>query len=263
MRFLDRYVGKIIIIALFCFQSVDFLLPGRRKNTLSKGKINNILIQKYFGIGSIINAIPLINELKRGFPGAKIIFMTFSGHKELFDITKIADEAIYINPSSLATFTNDTLKALGKLFRTKIDVSIDLEFFSKSSTLMSSLSGSPLRVGLFAHFHARSLLLTHPVGFNHYKHISRIYLAMTKPLGLEISEESYDLTLPSLYKEHCRDLETLIEGLCRHKIIVINVNASTLCNSRKWPMDNFIELIDWMVGKYNNFTYVFIGSENE
>ncbi|HUU41094.1 MAG TPA: glycosyltransferase family 9 protein, partial [Desulfatiglandales bacterium] len=263
MRFLDRYAGKFIISVLVIINFIlGFFSLKRRKNPYPE-KVETILISKYFGLGSIMNSFPLLNVLKNHFIHPYMIFITFERNREIFDITGIVDEVITIRNYSFIRFVLDSLKAILRLNRIGIDISIDLEFFSKFSMIMSYFSGAHVRVGFFSYFNNRSALLTHSAAFNHYKHISRAYLSMGEKIGLKVPESGYSISLPKQDGQVIKELNEIIENYTHLPIVTINPNASTLCEMRKWPDDRYVELLDRLMEKYPEYLYVLIGSKAE
>lgn len=263
MRFLDRYVGKLLISILVVFDFFAGLIQLNSKKKLVLKRSNTILVSKFFGFGSIMNALPLLEVLKNHFNDSRIIFMTFNDNREFFEIADAANTIITIRNDSFCYFFFDSLKACIKLQRMGIDISIDLEFFSKFSMIMSYFSGAKARVGFFSYFNIRSALLTHPAVFNHYKHISRAYLSMAEAIGLKVPESEYSISLPKQGERIRSELQNIIGNSDQLPIITINTNASRLCEMRKWPAENYVELIERLMGKYTEYLYVLIGSKSE
>ena len=263
MRFLDRYGGKIVIFLLVLWDFVSRLVRPRR-NPRDPADVRVIVVEKFFGIGSIVNAVPLLGRLKEHYPNARIIFVTFSSHKNFFDVVKLADETLYINPANVLGFIIDNFAVLWALRRKKADICVDLEFFSKYSMIFSFLTGAKIRAGFFSYFNVRSALLTHPTAFNHYKHISRAYLAMYEALsGDRIDGEQHEITLPSFLGSHSERLKELLGGDNGKPYIAVNVNASALCTFRRWPTARFVQLLDALRKRQPDTQFVFIGAPGE
>ena len=68
----------------------------------------------------------------------------------------------------------------------KPDVTIDLEFFSKFSTMMTYLTGARWRVGFYINEFWRHPLINVPVYFNYTKHIIDIYCFCAKAIGIDL-----------------------------------------------------------------------------
>src|SRR3989338_2058362 len=99
MRIIDDYLGMWICMLLGLAIRIKCLfLP--RKTDIAPDKVRTILCQKYIGMGSTINAIPLIKGLREQYPNAKIIFMTTSSGGAAVSLCKMADEVLLVSLDS-------------------------------------------------------------------------------------------------------------------------------------------------------------------
>ena len=78
---IDRIIIKPIAYILNLFVRLAGKL-FRIDHTLNK-EFNTLAISKYKGMGSIIQATPLIQSLRKNYPEAKIIFITTQANEEL------------------------------------------------------------------------------------------------------------------------------------------------------------------------------------
>lgn len=260
MRIIDRYVGQILFLLLI---PIVWVLDKVRTKPDSPDDVRIVLVQKFLGIGSIINLIPSIRLIRKQFPNAKIIFLTFTQQKEICSITNIADEIITIDPSTPIRFILTNLKTILKLWTMGVDICLNFEFFANYPMLTSCLSGARQRAGFFSLFSLRSVLLTHPANFNHFHHISRNFMAIVEAVGAKVENEAKDLELPSFAHEYRDQLEALIGPIDGPPIIVINPNTSVLCEYRAWAQQRFAEFVKRLFKKWPHFRYVFIGSASE
>jgi len=259
MRFIDEEIGTVICVVLGAFLRLKYLfLPAGRKT--DPKDVKKILCQKYFGMGSILNSLPLIKALRRKYPNAKIIFMTLETQREVVELCRISDEVITVRIDSLPLFIGDTLKVLRYLIGQKIDISIDLEFFSKFTLIVSFLTSARVRVGLHQKRIRPQGILTHAVFYNPYKHLSRIYFAYASALGVEYDSGYFQALLPPAdggIKERLVHRLRLDPG---KKAVIINTNSSELFKFRSWPAEYFAELISSLLDKYPDRQYVLIGN---
>lgn len=259
MKFIDRYVGALLLAILRLVMPVFDLLHANRRN----GEVRTIIVQKYLGIGSIINAIPLIETLRRMHPQAAIWFVTLPEQRAIIELSGLADRVLVVDNSSVPRFILSAFGVAAALWRGRVQISIDLEFFSRFSMIMACVSGAPTRVGFFSFYNVRSPLLTHPVPFNHYCHISRIFLAHAEALGAPIEAPPTALRLPSM-RERCQaELAELLAGREGRRLVVVNVNASKLCLLRTWPAANFVRLIQLLEGRFPDIDVALIGTKAE
>lgn len=233
------------------------------KTSANPKEVKNILLQKYFGMGSILNILPLVKGLRKQYPKAKITLLTLESNREVALFCKIADEVIIIRVDFINRFVMDVFRSVTYFLRNSIDISIDLEFFSKFSMLVSVFSMAHIRVGLYQKKIRPEGIMTHNIYYNHYKHLSKIYFAFAYALGIKFEAEYFSSLLPT-FKKCDRDSLKRKLGLNKNApIITINVNASDLFVFRRWPDTHFVEIIQLLIQKYPNYSYVLIGGEKD
>lgn len=263
MRKVDGMVGTPLVYALYLVSALKRakIWGARKPRDIRQAKV--VLVQKFFGLGSILNALPMLTEIRHNMPQARLLFVTMDRNEQLLRIADLVDVIIPIRADCLSWFIADTLRAIWTIYRTGVDVCFDLEFFSNYSMIMSVLSRARVRVGFFSFHNPRSFLLTHSAPLNHYKHISRIFLAQLEAAGLKVRDYDQQVALPTLPADLDGDLASLLGGDTQSPIITINPNASPLCYLRRWPRRNFAELIARLASKYPHFRYVLIGHASE
>jgi len=260
MKRLDHYVGLPICFCLSVFERMVSLLPFKRRGGV---RVRTIVVSKYFGLGSMILATPMLRAVRHKFPQARIVFLTFSGNEELLGMVKEIDEVVTLRTSSPARFAGDLLRALGRLRRLNIDIFFDLEFFSKFSTIVTYLSGARSRVGYYVRHMWRGSLLTHQVHYNTYKHITEVFLAQAGEAGADIGDTRIsDLRGPLAAAMASAPLQ--IPGFgASERIVCVNVNASDLCLERRWPARNFAALLAALARDYPAVKFALIGVAGE
>ena len=83
MKAIDHRVGLVICVLLDVIERVLRLVRGRTRKI---GEVSNILVTKYFGMGSILLATPMMEALRRQFPKAKITLFTFERNRPLGEL---------------------------------------------------------------------------------------------------------------------------------------------------------------------------------
>lgn len=262
MRNIDDTFGAVICEFLQCIIKIKHLFVSSRTEADPR-EIKTILCQKYFGMGTILHAIPLIKGLKNHYPNAKIIFMTLEEQQDVVKACNLADEILIIRLNTIFTFTKDVITNLFYLLRRNVDISIDLEFFSKFSMIISFLSGANIRVGLYQKKIRPGGIMTHNIYYNHYKHITDIYFAFNTVLGISYDKKYFESSLPSLKNLHEKKLREKFGLNDLAPIILINVNASDLFKFRCWPAENFVEIIQLFLINYPKYYYVLVGGKHD
>ncbi len=136
-------------------------------------------------MGSIILSFPAVREFKKQYPGCRIYFMTFKENKTTCELLGVVDNQniLTVDNSSMISIILSSLKNIIILRKEKLDVIVDMEFFSRATAIMSFLIGSLYRVG-FCNPHTEGLyrgnFLTHPVVYNCYKHTSKTFFKIVE-----------------------------------------------------------------------------------
>lgn len=262
IRRIDNSIGVLLCTFLGMLSLLkNFLIPSNKE--LEKKDVQTILCQKYFGMGSILLAIPLLKGLRENYPNAKIIFLTLEENKKVIELCSLADEVLVVRIDSLWVFTKDAIKNVAYLISKKIDVSIDLEFFAKFTMLVSFISMARIRVGFYLRNIRPKGMVTHKIPFNPYKHLMEIYFSFGTDLGIERKRMYFSSPLPTLKDLYGNILLEKFDLDVRDKFIIINVNSSHLFKFRCWPSYYFVELIQLLIDKYPEYCFIMIGSKNE
>jgi len=214
-----------------------------------------IAVCKYKGLGSIIQATPLLQTLRKQYPEARIVFISTRANKALLQKIDCIDECIFLDDSGFTKLLLSYPRFILKLIALRIGVFIDLEIYSNFSSLTTTLSLARNRLGFYLRAsHYRMGIYTHMMYYNTDAPIMQTYLQMARLLGaenevetlypLKATENAAHLSLPSKY-------------------MVINVNASDLRIERRWPLNNFEALIEHILEKWTEFGIVLIGSPSE
>jgi len=271
LRQMDYWVGRPICGILTIAYKV-------KKAFLKKGPIKDpkkILLIKLFGMGSIILAFPSINAVKRKYPNSSIYFLTFKGNDELLTLTgMVSEQKIFsVRVDNLFNFIMDTVRQLFILSRERIDVVIDLEFFSRFTAVLSFAIRSKYRIGFYG-FHTEGLkrgsFIDFQVNYNHTLHTSQAFFTLLKPLG--IYQEDFDPSIPRIpptekFRDKIMDMIKRCGGENRPELIsqwiVINANASNLISLRRWPVEHFVALINRLLDHDDSLGILLIGEKNE
>ncbi|MCX5797400.1 MAG: glycosyltransferase family 9 protein [Elusimicrobia bacterium] len=257
MRRSDFWAGQVLCFGLTWLHRLTSLLGIRRDEA---GKpVRRILLIKLSEMGAIVLANPLILDLKKRYPDATIAFLTFSENLAAFRLLNDAirpQDIFTIETASLWRLCVSSARVLSALRRRKVDVAIDLEFFSRLTAILAFLSGAWQRVG-FHRYHFEGLyrgdLLTHKVQFNPMLHCSLSYLSLAAALaeprkdapGFLENIAPGDLVYPRFAPTQAgraRIRESLrSHGLAQEHLILIHPGEGVL-PEREWPLENFIEL---------------------
>ncbi|MBC8527142.1 MAG: glycosyltransferase family 9 protein [Candidatus Cloacimonetes bacterium] len=220
----------------------------------------NILFVELSEMGSAILAYSSLQKARELFPGVQLFFLIFDENKESVYLTDIIpDENVFtINCSSFIKFLSDTLSVLWKIRKAKIDTYIDMELFSRATSIISYLSGANSRVG-FYRYHIEGLyrgnFLTHKVSYNPHQHISLNFINLVYAIQSNLEDspllkKSLEVipTVPRITssKEAEKSIFSKLKIINSNiekssKIIIFNPNAGML-PIRAWPLEKYIQL---------------------
>ena len=272
MRRIDFFVGVPL-----CFLGTVLYKLGHLFYRPARKKAKNVLFIELSEMGSAILVDPAMRKLRRQ-SGANIYFAIFKKNKaSLKLLNTVPEENIYtIRENSMPLFFYDMFRFIFWTRKTGIDAVVDLELFSRITALMTGFSGAAAKVGYHA-FHNEGLyrgnFLTHKVSYNPHIHITANFIAMINALLSEKEEIPYSKTLigpeelvlaKATVTEEEKDAIRRILRDChagfdpgRHKIVLINPNASELLIQRRWPPPHYVRLIQ-MILEYSSRALVLI-----
>jgi ADP-heptose:LPS heptosyltransferase len=275
MRKIDYYVG---VPLCFLISLILKLLP-RRKPCWPK----KVLLVELSEMGSAILVDPAMQKLKRELD-AELFFVIFQKNKPSLQLLNtIEDDHIFtIRAEGLFGLGIDTLRFLFWTRRQGIDTVIDLELFSRYTALLTGLSGASNRVGFHA-FHNEGLyrgnMLSHKVAYNPHIHIAKNFIALVNSLTAEkpqipysktlVADEEIRLARAEVSQDDLDAVQQLMkdyyEGLDlkRHKIVLINANASDLLPQRRWDRANYAQVARQIIEQYEDVIIFLTGSGSE
>ncbi len=250
---LDKYIAKPAAYVLNFFVRLAGQLFRIDHNLNRNFKV--IAVCKFKGMGSILQATPMLAALRKKFPDAEIIFVSTKSNKAILDKIELVNTKVLVDESSLAKFIISNIKALVFLIRKRPGIYIDLEIYSDFSTLFATFTFSKNRIGFYLRSSSfRMGIYTHMMFFNPRVAVSKVYLQIASLIGCD--EEEYPL-YPLGIKTNKQ------ESAAAKPYIVINPNASDLRLERRWHRDNFIALMQHIRQSFSNHDIKLVGSRQE
>lgn len=258
MRKVDYFAGiPLCFLATLLVRLVD-LFAGRRFQRPRK-----VLFIELSEMGSAILADPAMRKMRRE-GNAELYFVIFkSNAASLRLLNTIPETHVFtIRADGLLNLAVDSLRFLFWTRQRRIDTVIDLELFSRYSALLTGSSGAANRIGFHA-FHNEGLyrgdMLTRRVAYNPRLHIAKNFIALVNAaladreelpfsktliddgeIGLtraEVSESAAAAMRDRVRAEYPSYVPT------RHRIALINPNASDLLPQRRWMPDYFVAVM--------------------
>lgn len=221
-----------------------------------------IVISKYVGLGSIIQATPLIRTLRKKFPDAKIVFVSTRANEALLKHIPEINETVLVSDKNISAVISTSLASIKKMWALKPDLYIDLEFYSNYSSIMTTLSKATNRLGFYKQDKAyRKGIYNYLAPFSIQMPISETYLQFAGLVHCgEIISELKIAVHDDAYWGTIGKKTGLKEG---EKYIVVNPNASDLRVERRWPKLSYIQAIDYVLKEFPSYKVVLIGNAAE
>lgn len=238
---------------------------GRLRSDQEPERIDRILVIKFWGMGSMILALPVFQALRKAYPKAELGFATLARNREFLEVLKISDRQIYLElPAHPLGIFISILSFFQRLRKFRPQAVIDLEYLTRFSAIATFLSQAEKRVGFHSWDVWRGELHNVPVPFNPYWHASENFLNLARKLTGRDFPLKFEFTLP----ENPAAKKRLEEKLGSEKIspvdrlILINPNASTIALERRWPPEHFSRLMEMLL-QQNLGKLILIGAPDE
>lgn len=271
IRWLDINLGKPFCFILTLFYKLKLLVTFNRRIFFDTKRVVFI---KLIEQGATVLAYSAIKNAVTRLGKENVFFIVFDNNKEILKILKIIPEnnIISIRQKNIFLFIIDIIKAVFFLRKQKIDTTIDMEFFTRFPVILATLIGARKRIGLHKFTQEgpyRGDLLTHPVIYNPYLHVSESYYLLTecmfvKNLDLPLLKQEKNNYKIEVFKyipeekEKERAFEILGLSKKEKKIVLLNPNASDLLPIRKWDKKNFIILARMLFDEYKDKILIYI-----
>ncbi|MBM2827820.1 MAG: glycosyl transferase family 9 [Actinobacteria bacterium] len=250
-RFVDRRIGTLLCRALS-------LLPRRDGPPKRNGKPKNILVILLSEMGSLVLAAPMFRRISERFPHASVHVLLFERNREMLEILAVVPPGniLTIRDGSFADFAADSLGVWRRMRGIGVDVAIDCELFARASSILSFMSGAPVRAGFHPYTQEglyRGSFINRPVLYNPYHHIARQLVDMVDTLDSDaepankLPERDIRFEYPKMEPE-AGELDAMRERLYRDypsltgkELILMNPGGGIL-PIRAWPVEHYISV---------------------
>jgi ADP-heptose:LPS heptosyltransferase len=211
----------------YFFKFLNLVLPSKNSKEIIKDEIQSILIVRInYRIGNLLFVTPIIQQLQKEFPNAKIDLLIGAGFvKPLFEGFENV-QTIYDMPRKLLKNPIEFYKYIKQLRSKKYDVTINVNYGSSSDKVATLLSKAKYKVGFCQE--ASYSPATHCVEKKDgIKHASLKPLELLKAFG---KKPDYSLRMDiALSKEEKEEAKKILEKLLpknnSKKVISIFRNA--------------------------------------
>lgn len=256
---IENLAGSIVCA---CLSVPALFLPDG--DIADKATVKRVLVVKFWGIGSLVLAEPFFERLRETYPDAEIHLLTLWDNRQIVPMLKQIDEAHYVNlGGNLVTAILAFVGCLGRTLAGKWDVLIDMEFYTRASSVVAFCSRAPLRIGYHSRGVFRGRIHNHRIPFNVYWHVSQNFIGLLAPFGVDVPKAPPRPVL-DLPEDSGREAEDVLNSLdiSGDRFLVVNVNAGELAYERRWFPERFAELTARLYDAYR-LPALFIGSASE
>ena len=226
----------------------------------------NILVIDFGQLGDVVLSLPALRAIRERFPNARI---TVAAGKPAADIVKLSgysndtlevDRVALRDGPTLVSIAR-ILKFVGQVRKAKFDFVIDLHSLSETN-LLGFLSGAPHR--LYARRPNRSLdylsnFKPRPPAESRESHLVDRYFDVLKPLDISAINRTPHLRTDSIANASVEKL------LKREKVdtgsLLVGLFPGAGYEGRRWPLERFAELADYLIRNDRVRVVVFAGPE--
>jgi len=246
---LDGRVGPLLCLLLL----VARRLRNRRSQAQEGRPVEKVLVLKFWGIGSIVLASPLLLALRTRYPRARIDFVTLAENETILSMYPQVDRSITLDlGKGILGFIADTLRTILRIRRERYDLVLDLEFFTKYSAIFSCLANARITRGFSTKGSARGQLHDVEVPFNTYHHVSTNFLTLLegdpmRAIPLFRGEELVTLAPLRASEQASANCERMLESDPAWRrdrpTVVVNPNVGDMALERRWPAERMADLL--------------------
>lgn len=262
MKFIDNWVGVPCCLALSLYDR--FFRPSRV--VPPENEVRQLLLIKFFGLGSIVFITPALRLLRRRYPRAKITFLTFARNLPLCALIPEIDQVVPFAPATLWSLPRQVFQLLRELRRNGFDRVYNFEFHARFPAIVAYLSGT----GQIVEFHSprfyKGAWASVKIPFTVHEHVTNSFAHLVAGGGaVGDGLPPTTLAVPLTAQEEVERVVALVApDLPAHSrlIVGVNVNASEMALERRWPLANFAELLVRLHAEFAPAIFL-LGTESE
>lgn len=272
-RFLDRFLG---IPACALLTAGRKLLPAAGRSTAAV--VRKVLFVKLVEQGSTVLARPAFEAAAARVGRENVYCLTLEENRGILDLMGlIPDENVLaVAGDSPWRIFLGLIRAVRTVRRLRIDAVVDLEFFARTSAVISFVSGSRVRAGVHPGPGGgpwRGDLFTHNVLHQPDLHTSQLYEVLVRALDLPAGLlPTLPFPVPPRVNWHepafvpgvedVRRVRLMLgnPGDDRARLFLLSPNAGDLMPLRQWPEERYLDLARLLLDDYQESRIVLTGT---
>jgi ADP-heptose:LPS heptosyltransferase len=256
-RWIDRWIGQLLCGAVSVWAR---LFQSKRADVQMPREPRHILVILLSEMGSVVLAGPLFAALRKRYPNATLHVLQLKKNQEVAALLGLAQpEHLHaLDDRAGLGLLLDIWRVCMTLRRLPLDAVIDCELFSRISSLMSYLSGAPLRAGFTPHTQEglyRGNFINRAIPYNPYQHISKQFLSLVDALDSQGMPRNKQASIRELPAETHLDVPFAATELLTYKSqmladhptlagrkIVLIYAGGGLLPERAWPANYYAQV---------------------
>ena len=243
MQQIDKLFGPLI-----CFL-FSFVRKKNKSILLKESEIKDVLVIKFWGMGSIILFSPAVKMLKDKNPNIKVTLLTLERNVEIANLLQVFDKiiALKLSESHFYVVMFEILKLIKMLRKKVYDIVIDAEFFTRFSALITFFSRAAVKTGFHSWEVYRGNFYDITKPFNRYWHVRNNFLNLfstycDKNFDVGKGKVIYpELNLVERDYVYLDEIFKSYNVLEKDRLVCINIHTGDLALERRWPEENFID----------------------
>lgn len=274
IQIFEEYAAPIVCLVLTVWRKIQF---ERLNNTDVPPR--SILFIKLIEQGALVLHRNCFLEASHKYGKENVFICSFSDSEPIISALDLFDKenVLQLRSSSALLLVYDIFRLIRLIKKRKIDAVLDLEFFSRSSAILTYLTGARYRVGYHRFNGAqnyRGNLFTHRLNYSHHLHVSEtgrsmLYALETNPEALPAlmvpPQSDYDYRPFEPTPEDEKELSAVFDytRIDPSKIVLINPSFNDVLPLRKWPEVNYAEVVREIYTIKRDSVFVFTGRADE
>jgi ADP-heptose:LPS heptosyltransferase len=266
MRVVDKHVGALLcrtvaLVLWLCRQHirrVDHPTPPEPES------VREILVIKFLGLGSILQATPLFEALRRRYPHTRITLLTFHANRALEELGIGVDAVATVDTSGLRRFLATNAAALWRLRGTRFDLVLNLEFFATYAALLTACLRKRFAMGFGGFANYRNSFFHDFVSYDSAQHVQQKFLAFARRLG-------YTGPTPPLARLGVEQPASVVADIEQREgfalgvndyCLIVNINTGEMAPHRRWPVEHFRAVVEGLLHR-PGLRILLIGGPND
>ncbi|MGH7846184.1 MAG: glycosyltransferase family 9 protein [Candidatus Binatia bacterium] len=200
-----------------------------------------LLVIKPSSFGDIVQSLPVLAALRRGWPDSRIDWLVKEEWAGLLQNHPLIDQVVV-----LAQSITEWPRVLKRLRTSGYDMALDLQGLLRSG-LLSLATGAPIRAGFVNAREGSPWCYTQRVPIASAAHAVECYLELIRGLGIATTD-AITFPLPEWKREEQWVNDFLAERMAPTPKPFCVIHPAARWKTKQWPIERYAELADWLTG---------------